>query len=258
MIASATATEYAGARVGQMLYLYGFVLPDARLPGALTGVHDEPVRTVSLGDVTALVSEVADAEVVGLPAEVRAHAAVLDAVAKACSVLPVQFGTIAAGLDDLGSAFPADRRHASADLLRGLADVVQLSLTARYNEEAIIAELVDEDPQIRGLRELTRSAPEAGTYGTRVRLGELVVNGFDRKRRNDAQLLEDELRPLAVDLRFREVTQVDAVLEVALLVRRDSVARFEEALEELAARLAGRIGLRLVGPQAPYDFVEEV
>jgi hypothetical protein len=258
VIANATTTDDAGARVGQMLYLYGFVLPDAPLPDGMTGVHDEPVRTEPLGDVVALVSDVADAEVIGLPAEVRAHAAVLDAVAKACAVLPVQFGTITANREALDSALPAERRHASADQLDRLGDVVQLSLTARYHEEAVIAELVAEDPQIRALRELTRSAPEAATYGSRMRLGELVVGGFDRKRATDVQKLEREVLPLVEDLRHREVSQVDAVLDVAVLVRRDSVARFEEQLEELAAALAGRITLRLVGPQAPYDFVEEV
>ena len=257
MIARATAKQDSGSRVGQHLYLYGLVLPDARVPEDMTGVDDEPVRAEPLGEVTALVSEIADTEVIGLPAEVRAHAGVLDAVVRTCAVLPAQFGTIAVG-SELGSGLPAGRRRASADWLDRMADMVQFSLTARFHEDAVITELVNEQPEIRRLREITRTQPEAATYQARVRLGELVVAGFDRKRAVDAQALERKLLPLVAELRHREVTQVDTLLEVAVLVRRDGVTEFEDSLEEVAAGIAGRISLRLVGPQAPYDFVEEV
>lgn len=258
MTASTSETDHGEARVGQSLYLYGLVMPDARLPDALTGVSGEPVRAVGLEHVTVLVSDVPDAELIGLPAEVRAHAAVLDAVAAAAPVLPMRFGTTAAGEDQLASALPTERQRAYAGRLGELADVVQLSLTARYDQDAVIAELVDEEPEIRRLRELTRGRSEAATYGERTRLGELVVAGFGRKRAADADALEHMLTPLVERVQQREVGQVDAVLDAALLVRRDAVARLEEALEEAAARHAGRVTLRLVGPQAPYDFVGEL
>jgi hypothetical protein len=117
---------------------------------------------------------------------------------------------------------------------------------------------VDEEPEIRRLRGRTRGQPEAATYGERVRLGELVVAGFDRKRAADADFLARRLAPLVVEVRHREVGQVDTVLDAALLVRRDAVRRLEDGLEEVAAGIFPRITLRLVGPQAPYDFAEEV
>lgn len=243
---------------GPSLYLYGLVPLDAQVPDDLVGVRDEPVRAEPLAHVAALVSDLTDGEVLGLPVEVRAHAAVVDTVAGRGPVLPVQFGTTAAGPDAIGSAVTAEVQQAYVGDLRRLADVVQLSVTARYDQEAVLAELVQEDPEIRRLRELTRGRPEEATYYARVRLGELVVAGFERKKAVDADALERALVPHIQELRYREVTQVDDVLEAAVLVRRDAVARFEAALEGVAAKLAGRITLRLVGPQAPYDFVEEV
>jgi hypothetical protein len=255
---SASAPEQVETRVGPGLYLYGLAMPDVRVPDGLTGVSGGAVRTVRLGPVTALVSDVADTELIGLPAEVRAHGAVLDAVALSGSVLPVQFGTTAPDVDALASGLPVTRLERYSDRLRELAGVVQLSLTARYDQDAVIAELVDEEPEIRRLRDLTRGQPEVATYSARVRLGELVVAGFDRKRAADADLLERRLAPLVVEIRHREVGQVDTVLDAALLVRRDAVRRLEDGLEEVAAGLFPRITLRLVGPQAPYDFAEEV
>jgi Gas vesicle synthesis protein GvpL/GvpF len=40
-------------------------------------------------------------------------------------------------------------------------------------------------------------------------------------------------------------------------VRRDRVDALEEELEVMAEALHERIRLRLVGPVAPYDFVED-
>lgn len=253
-----SSPDLVQGRAGQALYLYGVVLPGPSLADDLTGVQGERVRAVSMEHVTALVSDVDDPEVIGRPAEVRAHAAVLDTMARASTVLPVRFGTTADDLDALASAIPEARQRAYAERLRELADVVQLSLTARFQEDAVIAELIDEEPEIRRLRDLTRDRSEAETYDARIRLGELVLAGFDRKRASDAERLERVVAPLVQDLRHREPSQVDAVLDVALLVRRDAVGRFEDALEDAAARLVGRITLRLVGPQAPYDFVEDV
>lgn len=254
---SMSETGSADVRVDQRLYLYGMVMPNARLPDDLTGVQGRPVQTERLEHVTVLVSDVGG-QPVGLPAEIRAHAAVLDAVARACPVLPVQFGATVHDVDELRSVVSADRERAYLEGLRELADVVQLSVAARYHQEAIITELVEEDPDIRRLRELTCGRPEEAAYDQRVRLGELVVRGFDRKRAADGERLERAILPLVRALKLRELTQVDTVLEAAMLVRRDAVAGFEEALEGMAAGLAGRVSLRLVGPQAPYDFVEVV
>ncbi|MFC7404287.1 GvpL/GvpF family gas vesicle protein [Georgenia alba] len=246
----------APAEQGQrLLYLYGFVLPGTVVPEDLTGIDGGAVRLVDLGRVSALVSEVPDAELIGLPAEIRAHASVLDAAAQAGPVLPVQFGTAMPDADSLAPAV-AGEQDEYVDELHRLADVVQLAVRARYVGETVMAELVEEDPEIRQLREATRGRDEDSTYYERVRLGELVVAGFDRKRAEDAAALQDELAPYVADLAVRERAEVEDVLDVAVLVRRAEVEHFEDALEGLAARTVGRITFRLVGPQAPYDFTE--
>lgn len=239
------------------VYLYGLVLPAGTVPSGLTGIAGRIVRAEALAHVDALVSDAPDGREIGLPDDVRDHTRVLDAVAAEGPVLPVRFGTTAER-GALEQAVPPGWQQQHADALRGLSGAVQLTLTARYVEEALLAELVAADPEIRRLREATRGRPEAATYGARVRLGELVVAGFDRRRPADAERVERVVAPFARRTLVREVTQTDAVAELALLLARDDVPRLEEALEDLAARVAGHMVLRLVGPQAPYDFVGEV
>jgi hypothetical protein len=58
-----------------------------------------------------------------------------------------------------------------------------------------------------------------------------------------------------VDRVVRPGRDLDHVVDLALLVPREGVGSFEQAMEDLAAELHERIRLRLVGPIAPYDFV---
>ncbi|MFI2102031.1 GvpL/GvpF family gas vesicle protein [Isoptericola sp. NPDC019693] len=239
------------------LYLYGLAPGDARLPSGLTGIAGRAVRAEPLGSLRAVVSEAPDDREVGLPDDVRDHARVLDAVAETVPVLPVQFGTLATA-GALDEAVPADQQDRHAADLRALAGLVQMTVSARYREEAVLAELVAEDAEIRRLRERTRGRDEMATYDERIRLGELVVAGFDARRPADAELLARTVEPFARATSDHEVTRTGDVAELALLVRREEVGALEDALEAFAAQVADRVSVRLVGPQAAYDFAEEV
>jgi hypothetical protein len=249
-VSSKVETQVAG------LYFYGIAPPGTVLPRDLAGVHGAPVQVVRLGEIAALVSDLDGRAVVGLPAEVRDHVAVLDAVAATGPVLPVRFGTTVDDAAAMGAAFPAPEQRDHAARLRDLAGVVQLTVRARFVQDAVIAQLVQEEPEIRRLREQTREHLEEETYRARIRLGELVVAGFERKRGEHAEALERAAAPHVVELRQRPTSQVDDVAEIAVLVPRDRVREFEDALERYAARTVGLVAVRLVGPQAPYDFVE--
>lgn len=242
---------------GAMLYVYGLVLPDTHVPDQQSGLGQGGVRLVGLGEIAALTSEVPDAEVVGVPAEIRAYTAVLDGVAAERPVLPMRFGTAVLDKAAMEQAFPIDRRGALAGDLHRLDGLAQLTVRARYVQDAVLAELITEDAEVAELRTFLQGLPTHAAYHRRIRLGELVVQGFARKQAGDAAMILDELAAFAVETREHETGQVDDVIELALLVRRTELAKFEAVLEGLAARAHGRITFRLVGPQAPYDFVDE-
>ncbi|WP_425953455.1 GvpL/GvpF family gas vesicle protein [Xylanimonas sp. McL0601] len=240
----------------QVLYLYGLVQHGAAISADLIGVGREPVRTVSAGDVDAVVSDLSPADQVATAAAVRAHAGVLDAVAAEAPVLPVRFGTTASDVENLVAELADEDEADYADQLRRLRDLVQLSVRARYVRDQIMAELLEEEPEIAQLRDATRDQPEDAMYYDRIRLGELVVAGFERKRAADAPAIEEVVAAHATELRHRPESEVETVLDVAVLVPRSRVTRFEDALDAVAEQASGRIVFRLVGPQPPYDFVE--
>jgi hypothetical protein len=90
-----------------------------------------------------------------------------------------------------------------------------------------------------------------------MRLGELVVQGLERKAEADARPILAALDGAAREVAVHERRSADDVIELAALVDRDRSEAFERTAERLAEQQAGRMRIRLVGPQAPYDFVGE-
>jgi hypothetical protein len=192
----------------------------------------------------------------GRRAELLAHARVVDALAEAGAVVPVQFGSVVEDDDAVVLQLLENESDRYAALLERLRGMAQLNLRATYVSEQVLAEVVREDAVVAELRRRTRHLPEGSVHPDLVRLGEAVAGAMETKRRDDAAMLLDYVAPLSADHVVRPGRDLDQVVDLALLVDRGRLSGIEEALEELAAELHERIRLRLVGPVAPYDFVD--
>ena len=238
-------------------YVYGVVRADAdRVPEGLVGVDGAAVQTVEHGPVAAVVGLIGLDRPPGRRADLVAHSEVLDKLVASGPVVPVQFGSVMADAESIVEDLLGPNVEHFAMILDELAGRVQYNLRATYHEPVVLAEVVAADPEIAALRERTRDLPEDSAYGERVRLGELVARALDDKRVFDTDVLLDAVLPSVAAHNVRSGGGVDHLLDVALLVDDDRRADFEEQLEGLAEAVHERIRLRLVGPVAPYDFVD--
>lgn len=237
-------------------YVYGVVRAGTTVPGGLVGVGGSEQVYLLEDDGLALLAGPIDAEhQLATQQDVLAHTHVLDAVAAGAPVLPMRYGTV---VDDPAGAVDeivGQSHDRFVELLADLDGAVQYTLRATYDEETVLAEVLAEDPEIRDLSEATRGQDPDVVYGPRVRLGELVVGALAAKRRADSTVVLAALTPHLRTAAAKEPGAPDEVLDVALLVDRSKCERFEEAVDDVGRRTAGRMRLRLVGPQAPYDFV---
>jgi hypothetical protein len=181
---------------------------------------------------------------------------VVDALAAAGTVVPAQFGSVLADRTSVVEDFLTPNAERFAGLLADLAGRAQFTLRATYNEHAVLAEVVAEHPEIAALRQRTRDLPEDAAYGDRVRLGELVARAMEAKSDDDGRVILDAVLPHVAAHHVRPGAGVDHLLDVAFLVDEDRREEFEDTLEALAEAMHERARLRLLGPQAPYDFVE--
>ncbi len=247
-----------GVSEAMACYVYGIVpCGTAGLSENVAGLDDSRVELVEHGEVAAVVGQVNTDRPPGRKAELVAHSRVLDACATAGAVIPVRFGSFLPDRATVISELLQPNHDRFAVLLADLADRKQFSLRARYNEAAVLAEVVAERPDIAHLREVTRELPEEAAYAERVRLGELVAQALEGKREADTQNLLDVVLPHTVAYHVRAGTGVDHMADIAFLVQTDQRQAFEDAAEAVAEAMHERARLRLLGPMAPYDFVAE-
>jgi len=233
--------------------VYAVVPSDLEPPEDLHGLDDAPLALVRHGRIAAVVSDMALVRPPGRRADLTAYTQVVETLASAGPVAPVQFGAVALGEELLNEDLLAPAENDLAAVLETLRGRVQYNLRASYVEDVVLAEVVSADPTIRALRERTRLVPDDAARADKLRLGELVTAALEDKGAADAGMVLDTVLPLVEEHVVRP-SSPENPLDVALLVAEDRQDEFVDRLEELAEVVHERMRLRLVGPLPGYDF----
>jgi hypothetical protein len=239
------------------LYAYGIVPSGSPVPDHLRGMDGRPVELVTDHELAALVTGVSLPRPPGRRRDLLSHSEVLNTLAAEQDVIPLKFGTVFPDAGSIVHDLLAARSASLARLLDRVRDAVQLNLRASYVEERVLAGVVRGNREIRELRDRTRGLPIGAPHPDALHLGRLVSGAIGDLRREDSEMLAERVLPLARESRVRERATTDHVLDVALLVDRESVTFVEAKLERVAAEVHERIRLQLTGPLAPFDFLEE-
>ena len=246
-------SRQSGREVGY--YVYGILPHDVELTPGSRGVGDCDVSLVRHGQIAAMVSEVGLGSPIGRPEDLAAHQRLLDGAAVAAPVLPIRFGAVFATLEDVAQELLAANHDEFRAALRELEGRVEYLVKARYEERAILQEILAESSEAARLRDEIRGEPEDISRDARIRLGELINQALTPKRTADTRAVIETLGQYAVASSEREPTHHEDAAHVAFLVETDKAARFEETVADLARKWQDRVHIRLLGPLAPYDFV---
>jgi hypothetical protein len=225
--------------------IYGFVEPGARL-GRTTGVDGHEVRRVEADGVAALVSDLDGDAVEARRRSVRAFVDVLAAALERSTVVPMQFGAVLGSDRGVREELLEPLQEQLRSLLDEYENLVEMRLTARYDDQRLLAQIVVDNPDVRRLR---------GSKTQQLALGELVAGAYERRRAEDLEPLLTDLRPLSEDEAHDDVPEW-GVAASSFLVRRARLGAFERAVERWAEANARLISCELAGPMAPFSFVE--
>jgi hypothetical protein len=218
-------------------------------------VAGEPVEPVDHREIAALTSRVEGTKIRARRRDLLSHSQVLSTALEQGTVLPLRFGVVFQSEEELVDSFLRPRHDELTALLRTFEGRVELSVKAFYREDAILAEIVRENPRIARLRDATQAGNEASTYALRVELGERTAGELQERTRRDRQAILGRLRPLALDLQVDEEPIEHQVLRASFLVELEAVAAFDRAMNELAEEQAKRMHFKYLGPLAPHSFV---
>ena len=236
-------------------YVYGILPARTELPEGLTGTGGGKVSLVAYRDLAAAVSELPPVGALGTREDLLAHEHVVAALAAETTILPLRFGAVVTTPDAVVKEMLDPYHEWFTGVLGSLTGRAEFSVSGSYVQETVLREVLAEEPEVLQLRESLRGVPEDAGYYDRVRLGELIVHALDAKREADADDLVQSLTRHAVGVVPRPPVGEDTAVDAAFLVADEERPQFEQAVDELGYRWAGRVRLRMLGPLAPYDFV---
>jgi Gas vesicle synthesis protein GvpL/GvpF len=237
------------------LYVYGIVEAGSR-PPAQRGIADAPLRLIEGEGSSALVSEIDGHQVrLGREAVLR-HAHVLERALERGPVLPMRFGVVMSGPEEIQSRLLEDHAEELRAQLTDFAGKVEIRIRAVYDEDALMHEVVRENPEIASLRSAVRAGSDDATYYERIRLGELVAGAVERRRERDAEVILDALATQALAVEVGEPTHERIVVQASFLVERDRLAKFDQIVDDIAGGYGGGIRFKYTGPLPPHSFVE--
>ncbi len=236
-------------------YVYGIVEATATAPRG-RGIAGAPLRLIIGDGAAALVSEIDGTSVRLGREEILVHARVLERALKRGVVLPMRFGVVMSGPDEVHSRLLNEH---GPDLSAQLAEMngkVEIRIRATYEQESVLRDLVRDHPEIARLRAAVQDRPEDATYYQRIRLGELVASAMEHRRARDAEAILQSLETAALVVEVGEPGHERVVLQASFLVERERQRHFDEILDGVAENYGGQIRFKYTGPLPPHSFVE--
>jgi hypothetical protein len=237
------------------VYVYGVVRAKGRPPLGGEGVEGRPLALIDHGDLAAIVSDVPADDAKATRDQALAHARVLEAAVEDAAVVPLKFGTVCPGDEQVGKGLLEERHDELAEILKRVEGHVQMTLKVTYHEDAVLREIMDSEPQIAELRKQSQG-PEEQTRNLKVQLGELISKALEQRREADKADIFEQLKPVSVAAVDDPVETEFMVLNAPFLVERDRLDDFEEGVEQVAEERHQRMQFTLQGPMPAYNFLD--
>ena len=238
-------------------YIYGIVNTDRTIildtPQTLTTQAVYVLRHNGLG---AVVGDCSDIEISSLPKEdiirfLLKHQMVVEQIMRQADVLPVKFGTMLATNGDVLQLLSQGRQLFSSELAN-MRDKVEYEVAARWDTQKVLHDISAEDAICHARNELASRGQVA--VEDRIRLGKMVKVAMDRKRVSYRKSIIDLLDKLAVDMQINPLISDDLVMNVAFLINKRELEKFDNAVKQLNDYFNNQLDFHIIGPLPPYSF----
>jgi Gas vesicle synthesis protein GvpL/GvpF len=214
------------------------------------------VWLAEVGDLAALVSDLPPNEEGATRDHVLAHAQVLAAAVESTTVVPMRFGMIFPSDEAIRDDLLQARHDELVQLLDRFDGRVQMTLKVDYREDAVLREILAAEPEIARLREAVGGSSEQESHDAKIKLGEMVSAAIEERRQRDSAEILEELKPVSVACVPQPAESELMVLNAPLLVEREQLDAFQEAVDEAATPRAELMHFKLLGPMPAYHFTD--
>lgn len=240
-----------------MKYLY-CVIPDNKQKAFdVQGIGGE-VYTIPYEDLSLVVS---DSESISFTAirkdellnYLLTHQSTIEKIMQNHSVIPLKFGTFIDG-DKETQKIMEKGYSLFKESLQALEGKIELNLVAMWANLNEILKEIGEMEEIERLKDAIFQRPFSERVQGGIELGKMVKDLLDKKRDKIAEEIISDLRNKAHAFCKHAVLNDSMLCNIAFLIDKGKKEEFEQALDELDKRFAGKINFKCVGPLPPYSF----
>ncbi|MCF8131283.1 MAG: GvpL/GvpF family gas vesicle protein [Deltaproteobacteria bacterium] len=241
-------------------YIYAIIETDREVNFGPMGIGKEKgdVYTTVHNGIGAVIS---DSPVIQYPvtrANTMAHQSVMETVMKEYPMLPVRFGTVSEGLDPIRKKLLKERQGELIETLTYMRGKIELGLKAIWKDmQPVFHEIVNQNKEIGRLRDRLLKR-RGGAQRDQVRLGEMVKRALENWKEQKGNAILQLLDGLWVEQKLNSHFGDQMIMNAAFLVEKEKEEAFDEAVEKISRKYAGRMSLKYVGPIPPCNFVEIV
>ena len=227
-------------------------------PIGIGGKSDE-VLTISYDDLSMVVSNSPVGKLEVSRQNLLVHEKVIEEVMKEFdSVLPVRFGTIASGADEIRNLL--DRRCSEFKIaLRDMDHKIELGVKGIWkNMEVVFKEIVEENQDIKKLKVKFQNDKSKKNIQAKMEIGKMVARAMEKKKEKEAARIVDALRRTAVNYKLNKAIGDDMFINAAFLVDKGREKEFDNIMDDLSEEYKNRVKFMYVGPLPVYNFINIV
>jgi hypothetical protein len=222
------------------------------------GARGDEVLTIGYDDLSMVVSNCPATACAANRENLLAHQRVIEQVmGEFDSVLPVRFGTIASGADEVRNLLDRRRREFKRRLTE-MDHKVELGVKGFWRDmSSVYEELLGENPLLRQRREALAKAGGRDLRG-KIELGRLVKKVLEEKKQTRADEIVERLHRSSYELVQNKTLGDEMFLNAAFLVGRGREKEFDNIMEDLSAEYGQHLRFLYAGPLPVFNFVNLV
>jgi hypothetical protein len=239
-------------------YIYGFVSTNERQNLGPIGIDQREVSIFPCQDIAAVISDLPFIQFDAIPKEtlfrnLAIYQAVIERVMKDRHIIPVKFGSMIEGEEELKRILKNGYGQINTNL-KEMENKIELDVAILWSDMGTVLKEIGEEKGIKRLKEEATSKPPDRVFKIKINVGKLVKESLDKKREECASLILDVLKKEAEGHRSHGVMDDSMILNAAFLINKDKQDAFEGKVDELDSHFQNKINFRIVGPLPPYSF----
>lgn len=235
-------------------YIYCIVGTEQDRSFGPIGINNDEVLTVGYDDLSMLVSNHSLGKIVVNQKNILAHERVIEQIMEEFDgVLPVRFGTIASGVEEIRNLL--DKRYREFKvLLRNMDHKVELGVKGIWKDmDIIFKEILKENKKIR--QEKEKIQKDEKNIKAAIEVGQMVECALVKKKEKETEEIVNFLRSTAFDYKFNKPVGDEMFMNAVFLVDKGREKEFDNIMDDLSDKYRDRIKFLYTGPLPVFNFV---